>query len=627
MAVPVKLREVFPSDSQSNLTEKLNFNFNQLLTLGLGEPGAKGDKGDAGPIGPVGPIGGSGARGSKIFAIQTDTTPVDTQGAAAGSVSGDAFINTKKIFIKGLNGVSTNWDLVVDFQALLTNQSLQDPYKAFQIGLGGGDASSKHAIFLRNNGADLSTTGLVSSHPQYTTQTAFSTQLVLSNFNAFKTYRISGGALSANTDAATTAADDEIFDYTALQKIVAYLPSTLTGYRHQLELGSVDDSGITVGGSTQQYVLTPTDQNLKLKKYRIASTSIADGGYNRAELDLSGAITSTNSINGEILLSVNKKVSTTVNRFELGLTTNPILAIKAPSAQLKTDGLIISRDGTSHVTLGFDSDSATSLRLATSSDITSIKVKDTNLAFSSGNLTISQTDPTKTTGLGTAVVVRNNRLAQGIAFPQVSNLSVDPNTLDDYSEGTWGNTNGSGKVFLWKSGCGSSFCSVPYPMDITSDLGVNTTSVLYTHANSYTKIGNMVTVNFYYELSSWLIINSYHDMLFGPTTTTLFPFESGVLYTVPSWDAEADFLISLPYMIKPGTSVQSIVSTFCNSATFASTVTTATALADPAGGTTYGGGYVKLSVNTNALLDTSPASSSDYAPIVIAGSFSYFTPN
>ena len=626
MAVTVNLREVFPSDSQSNLTEKLNFNFNQLLTLGLGEPGPKGDKGDAGPIGPVGPLGGAGARGSKIFAIQTDTTPIDTQGAAAGSLAGDAFINTKKIFIKGLNGVATNWDLVVDFQALLTNQSLQDPYKAFQIGLGSGDASSKHGLFLRSNGADLSTTGLVSSHPQYTTQTAFSTQLVLSNFNAFKTYRIDSGSLVANTDGANTAADDAIFEYTALQKIIAYLPSTLTGFRHQLELGSVDDSGITVGGSTQQYVMTPTEQNLKLRKYRISNGSIANGVYNRAELDLAGSNTSTNSVNGEVLLAVNKKVSTTVNRFELGLSTDPILAIKVPAAQLKTDGLVISRDGTSYATLGFDSDSTNSLRLATTSDITSIKVKDANLGFSSGNLTISQTDPTKTTGLGTAVVVRNNRLAQGIAFPSVASLSVDPNTLDDYSEGTWGNTNGSGKVFLWKSGCGSSFCSVQYPMDITSDLGVNTTSVFYTHANSYTKIGNMVTVNFYYELNSWLIINSYHQMLFGPTTT-LFPFESGVLYTVPTWDAEADFSISLPYMIKPGTSVQSIVSTFCDSGTFASTVTTATALANPAGTTTYGGSHIKLSVNTNALLDTSPASSSDYAPIVIAGSFSYFTSN
>ena len=626
MAVTVNLREVFPSDSQSNLTEKLNFNFNQLLTLGLGEPGPKGDKGDAGPIGPVGPLGGAGARGSKIFAIQTDTTPVDTQGPAAGSLSGDAFINTKKIFIKGLNGVATNWDLVVDFQALLTNQSLQDPYKAFQIGLAGGDASSKHGLFLRSNGADLSTTGLVSSHPQYTTQTAFSTQLVLSNFNPFKTYRIDSGSLIANTDGANTAADDAVFEYTALQKIIAYLPSTLTGFRHQLELGSVDDAGVTVGGSTQQYVITPTEQNLKLRKYRISNGSIANGIYNRAELDLSGSNTSTNSANGEVLLAVNKKVSTTVNRFELGLSTNPILAIKAPSAQLKTDGLVISRDGTSYITLGFDSDTTNSVRLQTTSDLANLKIKDTNFSWYLGNLVISQTDPTKTTGLGSAVVVKNNKLAQGIAFPEVSVLSTDPNTLDDYSEGTWGNTNGSGKVFLWKSGCSSSMCSVAYPMDITSSLGVGTVSVFFSHANSYTKVGNLVTVNFYYELSSWLIVNSYHDMLFGPGTTTASPFES-ILYTVPSADKTADFAISLPYTIKPGTSLQSIVSTFCDSETFASNITTGRALVTPTGVNSYDGNYVRLAITTADLLDTEPASSYDSAPIVIAGSFSYFTGN
>jgi hypothetical protein len=36
MSVSVNLQEVFSSDSQVNLTQKINFNFNQLLTLGLG---------------------------------------------------------------------------------------------------------------------------------------------------------------------------------------------------------------------------------------------------------------------------------------------------------------------------------------------------------------------------------------------------------------------------------------------------------------------------------------------------------------------------------------------------------------------------------------------------------------
>lgn len=621
MAVTVNLREVFPSDSQSNLTEKLNFNFNQLLTLGLGQPGPKGDKGDAGPIGPVGPVGGAGARGSKIYAVQTDAVPVDVQGPAAGSVTGDAFINTKKIFIKGLNGVPTNWDQVVDFQAIIGAQSLQDPYKAFQIGLGSGDTGSKHGIFFRYNGVDSNNTGLASSNPYYPTQTTFSTQLILSNFDVTKTYRISGTSLVANTAGGTTATTDAAFEYTALQKIIAFLPSTLTNYRHQLELGSLDELAITVGGGSQQYVLTPTEQNLKFRKYRVSSSSLANGVYNRSDLDMSGIITSSNSVNGEIVLAVNKKVSSTVNRFEMGLSVNPILAIRVPSAQLKTDGLIISRDGTSHVTFGFDSDSTTSLRLQTTSDLTTIKIKDTNFTWYLGNLVISQDDPTKTTGLGSAVIVKNNRLAAGIAFPAAQVSSTDANTLDDYSEGTWGNTNGSGKVYLWKSVCNNFMCSTAYPIDITSALGVNTTNVFITHKNNYTKIGNQVTIIFYYELNSYLIFNSAHEASFSLTTSMF--FEGGDQYTVPTYDEQADLAISLPYPIKSGTPVSAIVTTYAQNDSIASPVKTAQAIVDPVNMTNaYNGSYVKLSVATEDLYDTAPSGTES---VFVTGTITYFT--
>ena len=432
MSVSVNLQEVFSSDSQANLTQKINFNFNQLLTLGLGEAGPIGLTGLQGPIGPAGPVGPTGARGAKVYSTLTIDSPIALPGLAPNSENGDIFINTKEIFVKGTT-TSGVWEEVVDFQSLLTSQSLQDTYKVFQLGVGGGDSDSKHSKFLRTNGVDATNSGLASTHPMYYTGTVpNNTQLVLSNFDELKTWKIQAGSLVENS-----AESDDVFDYSAIAKIYAFLPSSLTGWRHQLEIGSVDELAVTVGGDTEQYVLTPTEQNLKIKKYRVAAGSLEGSLYNRAELDLSGATSSVNSLNGEILLSVNKRTPTVSQIIQLGLTTSPVLSDRLPSAGLTTDGLILSKAGTMHMALGFDNATAAQVNLKTSSNITALKVNHANFNLASGNLTISVDDPAKEISLGSAVKVKNDRLSQGLPFPATQVASADPNTLDDYEEGTW----------------------------------------------------------------------------------------------------------------------------------------------------------------------------------------------
>lgn len=432
MAVSVNLREVFSSDSQVNLSDKINFNFNQLLALGLGEPGPIGPIGLTGGIGPIGPIGPEGERGSKVFSTITIDSPPAQASLLSTSLDGDIYINTQKIFIKG-TVVSGQWSEVVNFQSLITSQSLQDVFKVFQVGLETGDVSSKHAKLLRTAGQDSNNVGLATTHPMYYTGTpAYNTQLILSNFNEKKTFRIQNSAIVTNA----TTGDDSVFDYTALSKLVAYLPSSLTNYRHQLEIGSVDDLAITVGSNTEQYVITPVEQNLKLRKYRVSASTLTGAVYNRADFDLSGATANANSMNSEIVMSINKRGASTVNKIELALTNGEILGVRLPSAALLTDGLVISRD-TSHISLGFLASASDTAVVNTTSNITKLQVKDTKITFASGNTTLEQLDNTKTIGLGTAVVVKNNRLTRGLPFPAVAVQSTDVNTLDVYEEGTW----------------------------------------------------------------------------------------------------------------------------------------------------------------------------------------------
>jgi hypothetical protein len=493
MSVSVNLQEVFSSDSQSNLTQKINFNFNQLLTLGLGEPGLIGPIGPQGPIGPAGQIGPQGTRGAKVYSVITQEDPISNPALGANSEDGDIFINNKELYVKGVT-VSGTWGEVIDFQALVTGQSLQDTYKVFQLGVGGGDSLSKHSKFLRTNGIDISNSGLATSHPMYYAngETINNTQLVLSNFDESKTWRIQTGSLVQNNNES-----DSVFDYSSIAKIYAYLPSSLTGWRHQFELGSVDEIGVSIGGSTQAYVLTPSEQNLKFRKYRVAATGLTGSLYNRADIDLAGPISSANSLNGEIILSVNKKTNSATQVVEMGLTTSQVLSDRLASQALNTDGLIVSRAGTQHLVLGFDDALTTRVNLKTSSNISTFAINHGIFTLDNGNMNISVTDPTKEVMLGSAIKVKNSRLSAGIPFPVTAALSSDANTLDDYEEGTWGASSKADLVYVFRTlnvSNGGFQSSIPLYYDVLSPYASGNNNIITDAYKRYTKIGNVVTV-------------------------------------------------------------------------------------------------------------------------------------
>jgi hypothetical protein len=70
--MPITIQEIIASDTISQLVDKTNFNFDQLLLNG-GGPG-----GPAGPIGPVGPAGGRGPKGTRWYEDISTTAPGNT---------------------------------------------------------------------------------------------------------------------------------------------------------------------------------------------------------------------------------------------------------------------------------------------------------------------------------------------------------------------------------------------------------------------------------------------------------------------------------------------------------------------------------------------------------------------
>jgi hypothetical protein len=67
--MPITIQEIIASDTISQLVDKTNFNFDQLLLNGGGPAGP------AGPIGPVGPSGGRGPKGTTWYEDTSTTAP------------------------------------------------------------------------------------------------------------------------------------------------------------------------------------------------------------------------------------------------------------------------------------------------------------------------------------------------------------------------------------------------------------------------------------------------------------------------------------------------------------------------------------------------------------------------
>ena len=86
----LKLLRIEEGDSQSNLTDKANYNFASLLSFGGGPYGRIGDQGPEGAKGPIGPVGSYGYFGGR----GSIWTVGPCQPSVSSSISGDFWMNS-----------------------------------------------------------------------------------------------------------------------------------------------------------------------------------------------------------------------------------------------------------------------------------------------------------------------------------------------------------------------------------------------------------------------------------------------------------------------------------------------------------------------------------------------------
>ena len=396
MAININLKEVFSNDSAGDISSKLNFNFNQLLALGVGQTGLQGETGSSGSAGPIGPTGVAGSNGPAIWSSTSGSTSSLGANSPTASVVGDYYISGTAIYKK--NTAGTDWEVITNFSNLFSAVAVAGTV-SWQTGID-SSAISRLIVNTRNsNGIDRITT--LGTSGNYTTNfpnwkaadaTSQNSQATLFNFDANTVkYYIAGSAdingytVTPTTNRAGNALTDEVFPYTSLLSLYSFFNSAdapteanqysgNSGYRHQLELGSVDE--LTEGlhgtaGASSTYVVSPTYQNLRIRKYRIADTSGSFGGNSVILTDFN--LHAEDGVNTPALTSkmrwrVNKKLeANNTTGSVLTMTLNPGITEASSSTNIKTssistvDGLhLVSSEsgrgvGPFKLAIGFDS--------------------------------------------------------------------------------------------------------------------------------------------------------------------------------------------------------------------------------------------------------------------------------
>ena len=250
MPIRINLKEIFPSDPQEILVNKLNFNYNKLLELGVGTPGPTGLTGPQGAAGPIGLVGPQGDRGATWWVDSGDPNTLIFTGLIDGDLYLDQTSNVFQIW-KYDDGTST-WNQVVSIAAIV-NSYLSglstipfETVSTFQAP--GSTPVTKFILFDKRD-------DYVADATRGTANTSLNNMLFLNNFDETDITYPTLGRDQYNSLLSIFPAHDDTQDSGRAQS-----------GRYHIEMGSLymDDDVLPVG--TIQY--SELKHNLKAKFYK-----------------------------------------------------------------------------------------------------------------------------------------------------------------------------------------------------------------------------------------------------------------------------------------------------------------------------------------------------------------------
>jgi hypothetical protein len=363
MPVQLNLKEVFTTDNQAVLADKLNFNFTKLIELGIGDVGPVGPAGATGGVGPAGPIGPRGVKGSMIFSGPDQT-------ANTTAVVDDIFITSGgKFYTK----TSTSWSQIFDVNNLLavsTEFFLNKQLFTISDGDTNFTASTKKknygiVRFLKNAGADLANINPDGINYGSSASTYNNSTLFLNNFD-LDTYK--------NNFVSNTSVDSLITDVSkAIATIYSNFVTTSddSASRYHIQLGSLYKL------PNGQHQMSASENNLRIKHALINNTTASPSvAYFLSEFNVGGDTSYSNSVNG----------ATSAFKFRAsqmdGSAHNGVTLYAGGSSAIKSfadndalydlNGLLLERATASAKTrlaLGIDASNAASLLTKTTFDL------------------------------------------------------------------------------------------------------------------------------------------------------------------------------------------------------------------------------------------------------------------
>lgn len=275
MPIRINLKELFPADPQQITVDKINFNFNKLLELGIGDQGLRGFSGIQGAAGPIGIQGNEGVRGNAWF---VDSVADPNTLTFADLLVGDFYLDSQNFAVWQYDG--TSWQFVFDLTEVINNY-LSASSTPFVRGLGIGSPNDDRFILFNKRGNtpfDSSQDIVLGAAPAGNNSN--NDILFLNNFNEDFLDSLTGfdfgPALTPIGDQVPTMG---LFNSLLSVYVDHHSVSASQLGRYHLELGS-----LYLDGSEKK--LTDVVDNLKVKFYTLPSVNSFSDYYNTVELSL-----------------------------------------------------------------------------------------------------------------------------------------------------------------------------------------------------------------------------------------------------------------------------------------------------------------------------------------------------
>lgn len=257
MPIRINLKELIGSDSQDITIDKINFNFNKLLELGIGLKGNKGFPGKEGSAGPHGEQGNEGDRGNVWYVGSGNPNSKEFEDLQ----DGDMYVDTGSNVFYQYSEDSDSWSQYLDISSIV-NEYITQTGSAFIRGFGKESPDDSRFIVFPNRGNNVADF----SGDSIENDTVNNDILFLSNFNEKLTDIVDIYQLG----------DTSLFN--ALQSL--YVRARVGDERSHMDFGTLYvDSLNKQGGGTSAKVLTEQYNNLKIRHQVIDQSSFPGLSY------------------------------------------------------------------------------------------------------------------------------------------------------------------------------------------------------------------------------------------------------------------------------------------------------------------------------------------------------------